>query len=394
MVTSVNLVNLKHGNQRAMALQHHILTALDAHGTRSKTRCHRCITKLYMKLTLDIPHKMPYKSSRKPTFQMILQAFDVITTNSSIEILSIDGDASGFLSFDCDDEEDRVRRALSLNTTLKDIRITTEYWLSDILDIVMVSPNLKALTMHRLEYEPPSIEDITDMVQLLLSNTKLQLLTIEGFQMDSGIAAAFAAAFQANQTIKTLIMRHGAIKPIGAVSFVNALPHDHSLEAIVFDELGFDYNFSLNIVRMPCHTPLKVLSLVPYYNKMTEHWSPIPHNNEITQDGGARIIQTLKEIENSFTKLDLFHDTQDAPWHNFIRLEIDLLTWENRLHVEKDKWIAGFLEQDAPAQELLFLAMERAKEVDNEQYSKAPNMLFYLMKESPDLIARAVHDGH
>lgn len=73
--------------------------------------------------------------------------------------------------------------------------------------------------------------------------------------------------------------------------------------------------------------------------------------------------------------------------HGITLFEIDLLTWENRLHVEKDKWIDGFLEQDAPAQEILFLAMKRAKEVDNEQFSKAPNMLFDLIKESPDLIA-------
>jgi hypothetical protein len=115
--------------------------------------------------------------------------------------------------------------------------------------------------------------------------------------------------------------------------------------------------------------------------------------NEISQEGCTRIIQAVKENEHSLTKLDLFRDSQVSPWHNFVRLEIEQLTWNNRLQVEKDAWVNRFLEQDAPTKELLFRALERAKKVDNEQFSKAPNMLFYLVKESPDFIVQAIRDG-
>jgi hypothetical protein len=37
--------------------------------------------------------------------------------------------------------------------------------------------------------------------------------------------------------------------------------------------------------------------------------------------------------------------------------------------------------------------VERANKVDNNQPSKAPNMLFYLINELPDLIAQANRDG-
>ena len=114
----------------------------------------------------------------------------------------------------------------------------------------------------------------------------------------------------------------------------------------------------------------------------------------ISQDGYERIIQILKENEHSFIKLDLFKDSEDSPWHKKIRLEIDVLTWENRLQVEKDTWVNRFLEQDTPSKELLFLALERAKKVDNERFSKAPNMLFHLIKQLPDLIVQAICDGH
>jgi hypothetical protein len=71
-----------------------------------------------------------------------------------------------------------------------------------------------------------------------------------------------------------------------------------------------------------------------------------------------------------------------------IRLEIDMLTWNNHLQVEKDTWVNRFLEQDPPSKELLFLALERAKKADNEHFSKAPNMLFHLIKQLPDLFVQ------
>ena len=68
-------------------------------------------------------------------------------------------------------------------------------------------------------------------------------------------------------------------------------------------------------------------------------------------------------------------------------------TWNNHLRAEKESWLDQFLGQDAPSQELLFLALERAKKVDTERFFKAPNILFHLIKEIPALIAQALGDG-
>ena len=75
--------------------------------------------------------------------QMILQAFDAIATNSSLKILNIDGEIDVAINFKAEDIElDRMKRALSLNTSLKDISIDVFSWSSSLLDIVMASPNL------------------------------------------------------------------------------------------------------------------------------------------------------------------------------------------------------------------------------------------------------------
>jgi hypothetical protein len=315
----------------------------------------------------------------------IFQIFDAIATNSSLKVLALYSNAflhRGVLTH-------RLKRTLITNTSVKHLHLhlfsnTVPGWVTEVVDIVRASQNLEALTLNtdvRL-----SIANIADMVQGLCFCVRMNLpmnlhsLTIERFQMNSDRAAAFAAAFQANQTIKILIMRCNAIKKDAGVSFVEALPHDHNLETIIFDRNSFDDDHALSIVRTLCHKHLKNLSLLI--------------NHRISQDGYERIIQLLKENEHSFIKLDLFQDSKDSPWHKKIRLEIDVLTWENRLQVEKDTWVDRFLEPDACTKELLFLALERAKKLDNERSSKAPNMLFYLIKESPDLIAQAIRDGH
>jgi Ran GTPase-activating protein (RanGAP) involved in mRNA processing and transport len=202
---------------------------------------------------------------------------------------------------------------------------------------------------------------------------------MEGFYVGSDEGAAFAAAFQANQTIKTLIMRRNFIEHHAAVLFVEALPHDHSLETIIFDSDSFDDDRVLSIIRTLCQKHLKNLSLVDCF---------------VSQDGCERIIQFLKENEHSFIKLKLFPDYAVSPWQNKIRLEIEELTWNNYLQDEKDKWLDQFLGQDARTKELLFRALERAKKLDNERFSKAPNMLFHLVKQLPDSIVQAMHDGH
>jgi hypothetical protein len=170
---------------------------------------------------------------------------------------------------------------------------------------------------------------------------------------------------------------------------VEALPHDHSLETIIFALVSFDDDTAVSIVRTLCRKHLKNLSFVDKTIKRNH----LLADNSISQDGYERIIQILKENEHSFVKLDLFRDSQDSPWQNKIRLEIDMLTGENRLQVEKDTWVNRFLEQDTPSKELLFRALERAKNLDNAQFSKAPNILFYLIMESPELIAQAIRDG-
>jgi Ran GTPase-activating protein (RanGAP) involved in mRNA processing and transport len=247
-------------------------------------------------------------------------------------------------------------------------------WVTEVLDIIRASPNLEALTL--LGGSRLSIKDIAAMVQVLCVHTNLHSLTIGRFYMNSNCAAAFAAAFQANQTIKTLIMGWRAIERDARVSFVEVLPRDHSLETIIFDKNQLDDNSAVTIVRTLCHKHIKNLSLV---------------DKSISRDGCDRIIQILKENKHSFVKLELFPDDADYLWQNKIRLEMEELTWNNYLQVEKDKWLDQFLGQDARTKELLFRALERAKKLDNERFSKAPNMLFHLIKELPGVIAQAIH---
>jgi hypothetical protein len=257
------------------------------------------------------------------------------------------------------------------------------YWSNSLLDIVMASPNLQFLTIQNDASHRHSImATITAMAQVLCGHMNLHSLTFEGLQMDSDMAAAFATAFQGNQTIKTLIMRRNSVYATSAVSLVEALPHDHALEVLVLDENHFVDDSLVRIVRQLCHTPLKVLSLADSSGV-----------SEISQEGCTRIIQTLRENDHSLTKLNLFLDSQDSSWHNFIRCEIEKLTWNNHLQVERASWVNQFLEEDDPTQVLIFLALERAKKVDNKQFSRAPNMLFYLIKESPKLIVQAIRDG-
>jgi hypothetical protein len=297
-------------------------------------------------------------------------------------------DECGLLYLCHTNSNDLAKRACSLNTSLKEIRIATHS--SDMkvaLGIALSSPNVEAVTIH-VRRRAPSLNDVTAVAQVLRGATRLLSLTIEGFDMNSDMAVAFAAAFHGSRAIETLIMKRSAMSATGVVSFVEALPHDHSLETIVFDERGFNNYDSVSIVRALCHTPLKVLSVVVD----NCNWELI---YEISQEICTRIVQTLKENEHSFTKLELFPDSQHTPWQNAIELEIDLLTWKNRLRVEKDTWVDQFLEQDAHTRETLFrAALERANMVDSERFSKAPNMLFYLIQAVPDSIAQAVWHVH
>jgi hypothetical protein len=311
----------------------------------------------------------------------ILEAFDAMATNSSLKILNIDGDVGIFLRLP--EEKDRVTRGLSRNTSLKDIRMQMfDSWTS-LLDVVMASPNLEFLTLRNRVSRKLSSETIKAKVRMLCGHTSLHSLTLEGLWLEcdcySDTAVAFATAFQGNQTIKTLILRQ-SIHATAALALLEALPHDHGLEVLVFDEHNFDDDSSVRIVRAVFRTTLKVLSLVK--------------SREISDECCTRIIQTLRENEHSLTKLNLFRESEDYMWQNFFRLEIENLTWENHFQAEKDKWLDQFLGQHSPTKKLLFLAVKRAKRLDDERFSKAPNMLFHLIKESPDFIVQAICDGH
>jgi hypothetical protein len=327
-------------------------------------------------MTLEMPRYS--RTGTERLHQMIPQAFDAIATNSSLKVLGINVPFEAFAPHH-EQVADRATRALSLNTSLKHIRITTFHGIMNTLNLVMASPNLQALTV-RCDFTP-SITDITALAQVLRINTNLHSLTIDSFFIHSERGAAFAAVFHENQAIKTLsIKRDGflciAINTDGGMSFAEALPHGHSLEKINFEDNGLNDDGAVSIVRTLCRKHLKNLSLV---------------DNKISRDGYERIVQILRDNEHTFIKLDLFQDSQDSPWHKFIRREIDKLTWNNRLQFEKDTWVDTFLEQDAPSQELLFRALERAKKVDKERVT--PDMLFLLIKESPDLIVQAIRNG-
>jgi hypothetical protein len=307
--------------------------------------------------------------------QLILQAFQAVATNTSLEVLNIEDDDTLFYY-----AYDHARSALSLNTSLKAIHIATcGIMMKVIFDIAMSSPNLESLTFRvNTHWSRPSTDDLTAVAQALQADTKLHSLTIQGFVLDSDCIAAFVPSFHGNHTIKTLNMRCRAVSRAAAVSFVKALPQDHSLEMINFDENGLDDDSAVTIVRTLGHTPLKALSL---------------KGNQISQDGDTRIVRTLQDNEHNFTKLELFNDSQHSQWHNFVRLEIDRLTWENQLQEEKRTWVDLLLEQEAHSREMIFLALEQAKRVDNERFSDAPNMLNYLIKEIPDSIAQAFLNG-
>jgi hypothetical protein len=362
----------------------------------------------------------------------ILEAFDAMATNSSLKILNIEGGVNLIE----DIERVQARRAFGLNTSLEDIRINDFNWSTSLLDIVMASPNLQFLTIRYNEWGSgrPSVEDITAMMQMLCGHVNLHSLTFEGFQMDSDTAAAFATAFQGNQTIKSLIMRRDSVNATSAVSFVAALPHDHALEVLVFEEhelldsnmaaafatafqgnqtiktlmmsypvptatvsfveaLSHDHSLETIIFDRNCFHDDHVVSIVRTLSRKHLKTLSLLNNYTVSEGGYERIVQTLKENDHGFIRLDLFQDSEDSPWQNNIRLEIEKLTWKNRLQFEKDAWVNRFLAQDAPIKELIFRALERVKKVDNEQFSKAPNMLFYLVKESPDFIVQAIRDG-
>jgi hypothetical protein len=175
-----------------------------------------------------------------PTYQVILQAFEAITTKSSLEMLYIHNDKSLICPLWLHNLED-TKRALSLNTPLKDIRIVTHRSLyRAALHFAMSSSSLQDLTLlvsdhlhltlvpghcqrPRVQYlrgrRLDTIKDTRALVQDLAIGTTLCSFTLEGPNMDSDLGAAFAIVFHGDHTIKTLTWMSG-------LSFFEALPQD------------------------------------------------------------------------------------------------------------------------------------------------------------------------
>lgn len=116
---------------------------------------------------------------------VVFQVLTAIATNTSLEILIIKDKNDGYLG--SANDRVRIRRALSLKTSLKDIRTTMlGRHMRGALAITISSPNLEALTMHTISnYDDPGIDKIVDLAWFVERNTKLWSLTIGEFNMDS-----------------------------------------------------------------------------------------------------------------------------------------------------------------------------------------------------------------
>lgn len=220
-----------------------------------------------------------------------------------------------------------------------------------------------------------SVDDITAIAEALPSNMKLKTLTLCQWRISlDGGTLVFAGSFHRNQTLTTLRILCGSTIPCTVAALVvEALPQDHNLEAISIRGRGrrhdttmarVDDNSAARIVFALCRTNLKFLSFTG--------------NNLISKVGAARIVQILKENDHCFNKIELFDNDQNSEWQNEIRLEVETNTWAKR-----------FLKiPDARTQEVLLpFALQRAEMVDNERVSKAPDMVYFLVKEKCDLFA-------
>ena len=107
-------------------------------------------------LTLDMS-----RLSSEYVRQLILQSFQAVATNTSLEVLTIEDDGAFFY--------DHAFSALSLNTSLKDIRMATCGIIMQItFTIAMCSPNLEALTMRFTNHwARPSPDYLTAITQVL-----------------------------------------------------------------------------------------------------------------------------------------------------------------------------------------------------------------------------------
>jgi hypothetical protein len=228
------------------------------------------------------------------------------------------------------------------------------------------------------------VDDITAIAEALPFNMKLKTLTLCQWRTrishdnDGGTGTlVFAGAFHRNQTLKTLCILCGSTIPGDVAALVvEGLPVDHNLVAISIRARGLlqettrlDDDSAARIVRALCRTSLKYLSF--------------HGNNLISKEGGARIVQILKENDHFFNKVELFGASERPKWQNEISLE-----------VEKNTWAKRFLKiSDAKTQEVLLpFIIRRAETADRERESKAPDMVFYILKEKCDLFGSSMDE--
>lgn len=228
--------------------------------------------------------------------------------------------------------------------------------------------------LHTLAFIGASVDDISAIAEALPVNMKLKTLTLCQWRISSnGCLFVFAGAFQRHQTLKTLRILCGATIPSNVAALVvEALPRDHHLEAISIRGSGrrlgsmsverIDDNSAARIVHALCPTNLKFLSFTG--------------NNLISKAGAERIVQILKNNDNCFHKIELFEDRQIPDWRNEIRLGVETNTWAKRFLKISDTRVQAVL---------LPFALKKAAMVDKESLSKAPDMVFYLVKEKCDL---------
>jgi hypothetical protein len=197
--------------------------------------------------------------------------------------------------------------------------------------------------------------------------------------------------FWREQVAKTLRLHFGTfIHPTTVADMIESLPDSHSFEVFRIQRNLFEESHSvasLLATKMDDGSAARIVGALcrtPAAKSLT-----FTGEKTISAVGGTRIIKILQDSDHNFTKVQLFDDDddgddEDSDWQNAIRVGIEQHTWAKQ-----------FLKLDALTQEWLFpLALKRAEGSDSGHASRAPDMMFYLVKKRADLICCAGRRGH
>jgi hypothetical protein len=225
----------------------------------------------------------------------------------------------------------------------------------------------------------PTVDRVINAFALCMSPiARLHTLALKEFNMDREQAAVFGRMFDKSISITELILLFGSVtNKEGALTFIEALPHDHSLKRIIFGNEWLDDDSSLQIVQSVMNTHIKKLSL---------------RGNHLTEEGARRIVEFLKRNkDHSFTNIDLFYaedrfNSPLSPWQRAIEKEVDELTWCNHMVVEKEAWFNKIMAEHDHNEDLFLRAVQWAEEADDELFCGNPNMLFSVVRELCGLI--------